>query len=170
MQNRKAIIILAILSLILVLVLVFFIFIVDKQDSKRLNLDDNNFSEQGEEKDKKDKEKQKLFEQRVKDVNILEKAKKEKSAIECEKISDPYMVNQCYKKVAESKSDASICEMITKQEAKRSCLYSVYYSQGLEQKRVDPCYNLKSQAVAERCAKNVEIRNSCSDDDCASQY
>ena len=117
-----------------------------------------------------EKSQEELRQERLQDVGFLEEALEKKNKDKCLDIKDDYTKDQCYKSLAQQELEPRICEEISDDNIKSSCLYFIYFQKALMEKSVDPCYNLDSEIAAEKCAQRVQDMNFCATEECYNEY
>ncbi len=112
--------------------------------------------------------------QRIKDVVLLaeslEEGTGETDPTTCEEISDAYMQDMCYDRIANNELDPEICNSIEKESTKKICKLKVYKAKAFKEKNPEICYQLETEGMVNNCLKTVVQSNLCSDEDCFNDF
>ncbi|MCK5061540.1 hypothetical protein KAR28_03230 [Candidatus Parcubacteria bacterium] len=109
-------------------------------------------------------------EKRINDIEEFESAKVQKDFAQCNEIKDIYTSDLCFKQIALDLSDNSGCAYIENKQEQKMCSFIIYKRKALEDKKVDPCYELKDQNLIDRCVKQVVEANFCSTEECFNDF
>ena len=109
-------------------------------------------------------------EKRIDEIEKFESAKEQKDFDQCNKIKDFYTRDLCFKQVSFDLLDSSGCQYIENKQEQQMCSFIIYKQKALEDKKADPCYELKDQNLTDRCVKQAVEANFCSTEDCFDDF